>query len=472
MAKGWVAAAAAALALVASTGPASAFTKQSLTLPMDDGVSLGATLYLPDGAMPAGGWPAIVMFHGLGDRRTATNSWAEKYFLPGDGFAVLTFDARAHGDSGGIVTLDGPREMADTKAVFAWLAARPDVADAKIGAWGISYGGGAVWRSTVEGVKWAAIETVETWTDLYATLFPQDLSKSGVIAGFLAEIPELGLSPFISSLKADALANTNLAGLRAVGRDRSSLPQLGSVSTPAFMMQGRRDFAFGIEQAKSAYAKLKGPKRLWIGDHGHPPSSFPAPDTQAMMAEGKAWFDRFLRGVPNGIDKTPPVELSPDPWRGAPVRFAGLPPAKEAVYTLAGSQTIGRSGKVVRSTAPTGEALETFGAPSVRVSLKASGGWSRLVAVLTAKTPAGKEIVVSGGGAPVRDGASTVTIRLIDQATFIPKGSTLTVTLGTSSLAQNPGNLLYLDLPLPDAAKVAVGPATLDVPVLRTPVSR
>ena len=458
--------------LAAGAGPASAFTKQSLTLPMDDGVSLGATLYLPDGAVPAGGWPAIVMFHGLGGTRADSNALSEKYFLPGDGYAVLTFDARAHGDSGGIVTLDGPREMADVKALFAWLAARPDVADAKIGAWGISYGGGAIWRSTVEGVKWAAVETCETWTDLYATLFPQDLAKSGVIAGFLAEIPALGLSPFINSLKGDALANTNLAGLRAIGRERSSLPQLGSVKTPAFLMPGRRDFAFGIEQASLAYAKLKGPKRMWIGGHGHPPSAFPAADTPAMMAEGKAWFDRFLRGVPNGIERKPPVVLAPDPWKGKPAEFSALPPTKHMISIFDGRHTIGRSGKVAYSTTATGGRLETFGAPTVKVSLKASGGWSRLVAVLTARTPAGKEIVVSGGGAPVKSGASTLTIRLIDQATLIPKGSKLTVTLGTSSLAQNPGNLLYLDLPLPDAAKLAVFSATLDVPVLRTPVSK
>ncbi len=472
MRKGWIAAAAAALALVAGAAPASAFTRQSLTLPMDDGVSLGATLYLPDGAMPAGGWPAIVMFHGLGGRRADSNSLAEKYFLPGDGFAVLTFDARAHGDSGGIVTLDGPREMADVKALFAWLAARPDVADAKIGAWGISYGGGAIWRSTVEGVRWAAIETVETWTDLYATLFPQDLAKSGVIVGFLAEIPELGLSPFIAALKGDALANTNLPGLRAIGRERSSLPQLGSIRTPAFLMPGRRDFAFGIEQASLAYAKLKGPKRMWIGGHGHAPSTFPAADTPAMMADGKEWFDHFLRGVPNGIERKPPVVLAPVPWRGKPAEFAGLPPTMKAVYALSGSNTIASDGKVVRSTAATTTPLEAFGAATVKVRLNATGGWSRLVAVLTATTPAGTEIVVSGGGARVTSSASTLTIRLIDHATLIPKGSKLTVTLGTSSLAQNPGNLLYLDLPLPAGAKVAVGNVVLTLPVLKKPVSK
>ena len=63
----------------------------------------------------------------------------------------------ATGDSGGLVGIAGPREVADTRAVHDWLAARPDVRDTKIGAWGISYGGGAVFNSLVAGVPWAAV---------------------------------------------------------------------------------------------------------------------------------------------------------------------------------------------------------------------------------------------------------------------------------------------------------------------------
>jgi hypothetical protein len=69
-------------------------------------------------------------------------------------------------------------------------------------------------------------------------------------------------------------------------------------------------------------------------------------------------------------------------------------------------------------------------------------------------------------------GRRKLTIRLLDDATLIPRGATLTLTLASSSLAQNPGNLLYLDLPMPANAKVSLGPASLTLPVLRKPVSR
>ena len=51
------------VALCAS-GRASAAT-QELTLRMNDGVDLAATLYEPDAAPPPAGYPAVVLFHGL-----------------------------------------------------------------------------------------------------------------------------------------------------------------------------------------------------------------------------------------------------------------------------------------------------------------------------------------------------------------------------------------------------------------------
>ena len=108
----------------------------------------------------------------------------------------------------------------------------------------------------------------------------------------------------------------------------------------------------------------------------------------------------------------------------------------------------------------------------MKTQIAASGGWSRLVAVLTARTPQGKEIVVSAGGVPTKNGLQTVKIQLASQATFVPKGSRLTLTLGSSSLAQSSANLLYLDLPMPDTARVRVGSVVLTLPGLRTPVTK
>jgi pimeloyl-ACP methyl ester carboxylesterase len=460
---------AAALVLVVGEAPASTFAKQDVLIPMDDGVSIAATLYVPEGTAPAGGWPAIVFLHGLSQNRQLMNALVEGYGFVDQGYVILTFDARGHGESGGLVGIDGPREIADTRAVRDWLAARPDVSDTKIGAWGISYGGGAIFNSLVAGVPWGAVVTVETWTDLYSALVPQGLVKSGLVAGLAGSIPEAKRDPSLTAVTAAAFAG-NTAVIRPWAEARSSLSKLGSVTTPVFMAQGRRDFLFGIEQASLALQRLRGPKLLYLGLHGHAPSTFPASDTGSLMTQVRGWFDCYLRSgacarVP-GVSVAPEGSSAPAPWN------ASLPKTTTSTFALPGVTTFARSGKAVRTTAPLRNAIEVFGSPTVETSIAASGGWSRLVGVLTARTPTGKEIVVSAGGVPTKSGARKVTIRLINQATFIPKGSRLTLTLASSSTAQSTSNLLYLDLPMAAGARVRVGTAVLRLPGLRAPVTK
>ena len=437
---------------------------------MDDNVQLAATLYEPDTPPPPGGYPAIVLFHGIGGSRLDLDAVAARFVM---NFAVLSFDARGHGASGGFASIDGPREIADTREVFNQLGARPEINRQEIGAWGISMGGGAVLRSLVEGVPWAAVETVETWTDLYTSLAPQNLSKSGAIYQFLSSVPADRLDPAVAAIETDAIASTNLAVMRQFAGARSSRSLLSQVHTPVLFFQGRRDFAFDIEQATTGYRLVKGPKQLYIGDFGHSPSTFPGPDFNAMMGVGQSWFIRWLMHPP--IPRYPPILVAPDPWRGKTRAFTSLPATRAVRFGFGGSNTLTGIGKATRTSGRRlATQLETFGSARVHVPVKLSGGWERLVAVLTARTPKHKVIVVSEGGVNTMRlvGKRALTIKLISDATLIPRGSKLTLTLATSSLAQNPANLLYLNLPQPPGAKVTLGPVRLDLPVLRKPVSR
>ena len=100
---------------------------------MSDGVKIATTYYVPDGVPPTGGWPAVMLFHGLGGSRTdpgtplgmSLNSFAETQLAP-QGYAALTFDARGHGQSEGLVSIDGPREIQDVRELFGWLAAHAE----------------------------------------------------------------------------------------------------------------------------------------------------------------------------------------------------------------------------------------------------------------------------------------------------------------------------------------------------------
>jgi predicted acyl esterase len=464
----WVTAIAASIVLVGGEAAGSTAARQDVTITMDDGATIAATLYLPEGSPPSGGWPGIVLLHGLAGDRRQIDALVEGYGLTSGPYALLTFDARGHGQSTGLVGVDGPREIADTRAIRDWLATRPDVSDT-IGAWGISYGGGAVLNSLVAGVPWSAVATVETWTDLYSALMPQGLVKSGVVVGLSSSIPPERRDPSLDATLAQAFAG-NAAAVRAWAAERSSLAKLGTVRTPVFMAQGRRDFAFGIDQGSRAWARLQGPKMLYVGQHGHAPSTFPAADTTYLMTLTQRWFACHLLGQGCGAGKV--VAISSEIPGGRVVTRGSPPPVSPTLVSFPGVTTFARSGKAQRTSARLRTAIEIYGTPTVRTSIAASGGWSRLVAVLTARTPAGKEILVSAGGVPTKPGAQSVTIQLLNQATYIPRGSRLTLTLASSSTAQAPTNLLYLDLPMAPTARARVGTAVLKLPGLRTPVTR
>jgi len=455
------------LALLAA-GRASAYTQQELSLRMNDGVDLAATLYEPSTAPPPAGHPAIVVFHGLGGKRQDLDFLAKAF---AGSFAVLTLDARGHGESGGLLSIDGPREMADVRTVFSWLAARPEIDGAKIGAWGLSLGGGAVLRSLVEGVPWAAAETVETWTDLFSAMAPQRLSKSGAVYQFLTSVPENRFDPSVLAIRDAAIASTKLGALRAWAHARSSRSRLAKVTTPVFMFQGRRDFAFDIAQARAGYRLLKGPKQLYVGDFGHTPSTFPGPDIAQVTSLGLKWFTRYLIGTPANFA---PVSLAPSPWRGKLRTYSTLPATRPLTIQLGGSDSLSGPGRALRASGPLTAPVETFGSPQVKVTVQLSGGWSRLVAVLTAQPRRGAEIVVSEGGINTTglSGKRQLTIGLIDMATLIPRGSRFRLYLASNSLAQDPDNLLYLNLPMPAKARVRIGPARVVIPILRSPVSR
>lgn len=467
-----LAAIASVLALAAApSGVAAGFTKTDLTIAGAGGVPLAATLYEPEGAPPPTRFPAIVMFHGLGGTRGSMNVLAEQFFAP-QGYVVLTFDGRGHGDSGGLFGLDGPNENADAEKLYDFLAARPEVDAAHVGAYGISLGGGAVWSSTVFGhVPWAAIVPETTWTSLFDALFPQSLPKSGVVLQLSQVVPPARTDPEIARLEPDALAGTNLAALRALTATRSVRGRLGSVTTPTFLLQGRRDFLFDVEQAVAAFRELGGPKRLYVGDFGHAPSSFESPDLVPTETEVRQWFDRFLKGMPNGIDLRPPVEVAKDPYTGT-AQFPGLPPTAPLTLRSRPAAALAGGGKVVRTLALPRRRLETFGSPVVRASVTSDARFRHLVAVLSVLAPGGGETILSEGGVPLRASRRPrpVTIRLLSQAVAVPAGSRLRVTLAATSTAQASANLLYL-LGVPDGARARVRDVRVTLPLLRTPIS-
>jgi predicted acyl esterase len=461
-------------AALSATAPAGAFTRTDQMLPMGDGVSLATTLYRPDGPSPQGGWPAVLMLHGFGDTRASTNGIAEQLLVP-HGYVVLTLDARGHGESGGVSTVVGSRELSDYAAVLSWLRLRPGVSDTRVGALGFSLGGGSVWKLlTARGTRLAAAVPVMAWTSLFDALMPQGFAKAGLVTHFRSLLPEERWDPAFRTLADDALLSRNLPQIQAFARDRSVRNDLGRIRTPVFMIQGRRDYAFDMDQALSALGALRGPRRLYLGDLGHTPAGNGAAERAHYLTQARLWFDRFLRAQPNGIDTRPRIELAPSPWTGRTTQYARQPVRRVLRLRWRGRATIGGTGKLVRTSAPTRRLNETFGAALVSVPASSTTRWPHLVAVLSAVTPQGPELVISAGGTQTPTLSARqrmVTIRLLSQVTTIPRGSRLRLTIAGTSTAQATDNVLY-PVPVPSESSISLGQVRVILPTLKRPISR
>ncbi|HEY8727392.1 MAG TPA: hypothetical protein VIL91_11945, partial [Gaiellaceae bacterium] len=323
------------------------------------------------------------------------------------------------------------------------------------------------------GVPFKALETFETWSDLYRALFPQNLGKSGAIYNFAQSVPADRIDPALRPYVPQMIGNENLPDVRQLLGTRSSLGALSAVTTPSFLFQGRRDFAFDIDQAADAYRRLAGPKRLYVGDFGHSPSTFPGPDLVHVLDLSTRWYDRFLKGIPNGVDKEKPVQVASDPWSGKTASFAGPPALKSLTLVSQARSGLSARGKIVRTFTLPKRTLEQFGAPVVRVTASTSTQWPHLVAVLTSVDARGQETVLTEGGTITALGkkARTVSIKLISTGNLLRRGTKLRVYLGGTSTVQNVANLLYLKL-VPDESQLTVGKVTLTLPLLPKTISR
>jgi hypothetical protein len=417
--------------------PAQAISKESGRQTMADGTKIAYDLYKPDGTAPAGGWPAVIFLHGLGGSKDQLATVGT--IAAAQGYAALAYTARGQGTSTGDFGLAGPNEISDERAMFNWLAGLPDVSNTQIGAWGISYGGGEVWNGLAAGIPYKAAEVLETWTDLYSALWPQGVAKSGVVNGFAKGLPA-------------SVQPTSPAAIKALADSRSALSKLSSITTPVYMFQGRVDYAFDVTQAENGFLHVAGPKHLYIGQFGHPPSSFPGPDLTYVLTNGLAWFDHYLKGAPNGIDTSPPLTIAA---ASGPLRasFVGLPRTKVVGVGFRGT-TLTRLGP--RFKAP----LETFGVSVLKVQVRKVNAYPQLVATVLA----GNRVITHGAIVPKK---GLATIRLANYVQFLPKGTRLSVRFGPDS-----GRNDFAYAPTGAHGTISLGPAFLSLQTLTKPISR
>jgi pimeloyl-ACP methyl ester carboxylesterase len=135
----------------------------------DDGVRLKGWYRAPAHSA------AVLLVHGHGANRMQMLDEAE--LLLGEGYGVLLFDLRAHGESGGRVATSGAHEQMDVSAALAALRSQPAMAGARIGAIGFSIGGIALAGAAASDQAVAALvlqAAAPTLAENYDADFPKD----------------------------------------------------------------------------------------------------------------------------------------------------------------------------------------------------------------------------------------------------------------------------------------------------------
>jgi uncharacterized protein len=333
-------------------------------IPMEDGVRLAVSLFLPDGAEE--GRPAPVVLEALPYRKDdATASDRPEYErLCGEyGYAVARVDLRGTGSSEGMATDEYPAtEQADLCRVIGWLAAQPWSTGA-VGMYGTSYSGfNSLQVAAERPPALKAIVAIYASDDRYT----DDVHYTGgalklldlvdyplymVALNALPPVPGIagpgwrdrwrerveGLEPWLLRWLEEQADGP-------YWRQGSLRPAYERIACPTMLVAGWAD---GYRNATfRVLERLDAPARLLFGPWSHmaTDTSVPGPRID-LVPEMVRWWDRWLRGERNGVDEGPPVTVfvrhstlpAPDldeqtgVWRDEPV----WPPDRATTRTLA-----------------------------------------------------------------------------------------------------------------------------------------
>jgi len=296
-------------------------------IPLSDGCRLAARIWLPDDAEedPV---PAVLEFlpYRKNDGTVARDAKRQPY-LAGFGYAAVRVDMRGTGESDGILEDEyTEQEQEDALELIAWLAEQPWCTGA-VGMWGISWGGfNALQVAAHRPPALKAIMTLCSTDDRYA----DDVHYRGgcVLAldmlHWASSMMTWNARPPDPRLAGENWRETWLDRLEAANawiepwlshqrRDEywkqgSVCEDYSAIECPVYAVGG---FADGYTNAVPRLLEgLSVPRKGLIGPwaHAFPDDATPGP-TIGFLQECVRWFDRWLKGVENGVMDEPVLRV-------------------------------------------------------------------------------------------------------------------------------------------------------------------
>lgn len=295
--------------MTASAGRAPSVQTQPLMLPMRDGARLATDVYLPEGKPP---FPVILI-------RTPYDKRALKPIGEDGarrGYAIVIQDTRGRNASEGAnLPFEGDgwwENRADGVDTVNWIA-KQAWCNGKIGTWGGSALGINQLMLAGAGVEKLTCQHITVAEpNLHQSLFPGGVFKKSLVEDWLRATRH---AP-------DALQHwTRHPAYDEFWQTRDVNRRYRLVNTPAVHIGGYYDiFAQGTLDAFVGYQTrggrgARGKQKLLMGPWAHGvlqkkvgELEFPNADQPpCTFHDPWRWFERYLRGVPNGVDNEPAV---------------------------------------------------------------------------------------------------------------------------------------------------------------------
>ena len=323
---------------VAPAAHAAAMTKQSdVTIPASDGVNLVGDVYLPGDGQ--GRFPAVVDMEPYG--RSTSTQYVDH------GYVRVNTDVRGSGKSGGALCLLCLREQEDVRDVVEWVAHQP-WSNGHVALYGYSYSAiTALLGAALRPPNLDAVVVGHPPTDPYRDviwhngLFDHGFVDQWFVGQTAAQSIGIGVQPQIADRAQQqfVLETRELPLDGPVYHERSVLDRMARITAPVYAFSGWEDmFNRGdlrlIDGLGSKYKLLvvNASTHHGTGEAGQVGAPYGGPLPQQLQTigdisdsppgdEDQQWLDRFVKGVPNGIENKPRVrylDLGDGSWHGAP----------------------------------------------------------------------------------------------------------------------------------------------------------
>ncbi|WP_239619305.1 alpha/beta hydrolase [Cohnella mopanensis] len=214
----------------------------------------GWYLYHADHPNPG---PVIIIAHGWGSNR----SRVLRYALPlyDEGYSILMFDARSHGESDYYKTPTGLQFRDDLLTAIAWLSKRPDADPARIGVLGHSLGGFGAVLALDEEAPIAALVT-DSMPVKFSTMIGAELKRRKLPQFPLAQLlPRMMI--WRSGIPMSMMRRANPARIlrdNALGR-----------KTPVLLVHSRKDGFIPSTELSHVLSRAPDLPHLFVDAEGH-----------------------------------------------------------------------------------------------------------------------------------------------------------------------------------------------------------